>query len=558
MDFKNEFPVYCVDCKTYKRSFKQCFDKRHCLVSNDAEYDDETRNLIKDVLINRNKFVDLQTKYKFNDNLDTMIFILRYIEPGFVPTRNIEPENGYYTEFTNLCPIHHEEPHGFCLTCNRNFCFHENLHFDHKYILYADTNISREYDFSSDTLSKVNEYIALVESLKVINNNKDFNINTHNEIINMLASSLVRADSFTLKNGIVEALNVFNVDTNKLIEKDVDEVKAGIEPLVKYAVDMNTPLDILTYKMLFKEIPLNTRLLLNEYHRLKICISCNYNILYYNFYKGNMYLRVFNKDTKVQSYLYYNLYNHGFGFKKISIDKDKKFILSRHIRTTTNEKIGSYKISVIYSKGSEVSFTTKNILEVMFNKSLHISDFTTTHKLSTSHVNTYIDKANYFYFISDDGLIRVDMFELYINEKTCVYINEEKHNIDNTVEDVIPTPTKPKRLLTLYNTKIDLMYVDENNDIYYFIDEYDDFDTHTLTWNKLDVITFAKYDTKLRFYVGSWLDETPEAGMLSSKYALYTYNSGTIKLKNNFITVPCKFAIAYSLNSNVQIKPLLF
>lgn len=568
MSFTNENQVFCMKCSAFKRSFKMCFDRGHQLVANELNYSEKIWTRVHDIVESNTLLTAINQKYKIGRDLNKLVFVMRFPEKDTIKTPIVRNK----LAITSKCPIHKKKALGYCLTCKRNFCFKEYLHFDHQYILYDETAISHEIDKNNVEFSKLEEYQIYTAKFEEFKMSVPFNKTLHSNIIKQISSFIPSAKSESLTEGLIDCLVLFKSSFDKEVEKETEKFKQDLAPYSRWIKRVVIPPDIRLFSNLSKDIyPEGIRIVLDYYKRLFIGISYVNNIINYAYLSpSNMYLSV--HDKKINQHLFYS-YDIRQGFRVISNTSDANEEYCCFICCDRwSRGLMSYKL------GEPVKICHKPFEHEKLAESTHLE---TIHKLTTMSINTNIENGYCFYFISDGKLIRRNLVndkyetEMQNNVVIVTYDDEDDETSDEDDEHVkqkaqltnefeLYSPVEFVKLLTIYNSNIEIIGVDGNNDMYYAmktIGHTDDASYVKYKWHKFENFGFSHYDKELRYYVGSWIEENKdiaESGLFASNNGLYVYNNNIIKLKSDSIFVLGKFTLVYFAKGRLHVYPIIF
>lgn len=517
--------VYCKNCQKFKKiGFKTCTRLNHSLISSDEKYSENVKAGVLKYVEEHSCFELYNRTYKLNEDLDKLVFILRFIE---VPKSEILDKPLF--KFTRgYCMIHNELAVGFCFTCQRQFCMKHDLHFDHQYILYEelginvkDENIYHEYnpctDLNYDDIEKMNKYLMsvsnLADSIQDILYGKGNIINTFSEHISNLSKN--HSSEFWKEiSSVLEMFATININEEvesfkKLINEDYKNFNtyylkqiSAPKCVCNYLIDKKR-LDIVTkhYSTIFNQFALK----LHSFDRIKQ-ISKDYLIYKYVYDSAETIL-----TSNQESLIYF-------------LDYDKTKLHKFYVVENTFKRL-------FLQEGNYIS-----LLKILNVDEILKVDFKHKFSFVNCNFNTLNKDFAYFLTVNDNNLIRLSteidkdfIHDVVIKDVDNLIIDTLKEN----KEMEIPYPKKVTeykmekyvKIITTYNTSIEVM-IGVDDTIYYLtrINSNNIYVTdYTLQWRLMNVnLSFVNYIPYVKFYIGSWINnDIVDNGVLFTKKAYY-------------------------------------
>lgn len=550
----NRFHFYCSNCKQFRYGVIHCIAKRHNLYINSFEYSPDFKDRVFAVLRRDNLFNAIIEKYELLPSLPsfehTILFIARFVEKIETPIIDHRPL------LSPLCPVHNKPPLGYCLTCNRNICFTEMLHFDHEYYIYEETKLTLpEQVVSQHSLTLLNDYNICFKQLTSYNERLIANNQTFDKFVSTIGKHLSSDINPTIKYGLIQCLQQFTEPVSDMICKDKSELETKL----------STMKTALNNQVLPKEIAeLNTS---SEAWRidLKDDFDTVIKYIFKNFiikYLQSNVIRLKPKSEPLPETIIFRN-SRLEKFNSLRINYSLKFI------PINQQTADIKKTCFILENGKSVTlekliFTSHEVKRKLIKRTKHL--------ISTTHVNTNLEidlsensKKNYFYFISDGKLIRWNLNKNIAHEKTKVLtcngiiLNE----FISSEEDEILTPSVFNRLLTITNFNTNVIGIGVNDEIYYLV-ETEEFDENedkqvVLTWfNYHFPFPISDLKIKLRYYIGSWLYDDFAHGMFISNKMLFVYNRPTTKIDCDCVRCYNKFKFVYTHRSIINDLQIIF
>lgn len=200
--------TYCMTCKKQKHSFKGCAINHHSLVVYDPDY-----------------------SYGIEDEdseIRLLIFRKRWIDIDETPI--VRPK----AFKSNCCPVHGERALGYCITCGRLVCFEEYAHFDHEMLLFVEHAVEWEKEISDDDILLYEELSNEIEGLEAWIDNRnellDQNVKLQETVMRELGTHIAN-DSVLFLPHLVSALHTIASWKRSDGENDMDKISEELKSL---------------------------------------------------------------------------------------------------------------------------------------------------------------------------------------------------------------------------------------------------------------------------------------------------------------------------------------
>lgn len=538
--------AFCPICSYFKKSFKTCVKGKHPI------------------------FV-----YRSNNPLPLEIWKKRFTK---IPEEPLELYDYNTSDIgTCLCPIHLKEAQGFCIDCNRCFCFESKFHFSHHYILFSDFDINNDISYNPEDEQTLKELASIKHMVSSLIDNKEqiqeMNKCVKYDSIKAVCSQIPRLSNVSLINQFIDVINEVSSyneinDFNNDFRAITREKSNVIQQWKEYSISPKLKELINDYKQMLhvsdnigtKYKYVNGLSKKGHFHHCtnnKLFVKLDDNKYLWNYSNENSLTFNKNVSEQIESKLVIPSWTYR---RLIEVSEDNNLIIKEFnpVRVRMQKslsvpyKILSHKLlnrKINYNLCSKkFYFLTRTTVTINENDLQHcyasnenilskISDLQTSSK--TDEMISYSDVISHpALFISKFSSETSSPRELYRNELVCV-------DLETAEEEVISCPVEFVRLLTLYRTDIEVMGVTNYGDIYYLLND---------KWYKLGFE--FKYDEKLRTYIGSNYTKNPDRGALCSKMFIHRFNGETIKIKANFVHCDESYKNTLILFNNCSFKPL--
>ena len=417
----------------------------------------------KSCISNHHSIVIYNPAYEYDFGNKEELFEDRYI--SVVKTPIITSD---VTNVTSLCPIHEKTAMGYCFDCNRCICMTDNYHFDHKMILFKDYGIDNNIDYDDNARFEYEDNVAQLRALEAVDKDmiRAASLNLKDVVIRTIATWITTYPT-RFQPFLIEAINVINAfkesdannDLNE-VDKDIANLKTALE-----AMSRSNKLQQLIYEMMHpRELPGKYKRKLRDMHR--------------GIYGEVVIVTADTYIMKRKAPFY-----EPIGWNDVRrIDQD-------HYLTFSFDQYYPYRLF------DSTKPTFKGGIRI--GKHVKYVGFKSTNIVSSFSCNFNND----LYFLNDSNeLVHID--------------------IDKKKETVLDR--KFKRILTLYNTSIRVMGVNDKNEIWYLTDD----------WHLFPMK--IPYD-KLSYYIGSKYSTDVIHGILASNDMLYRVCKPSIRIRCIFL-----------------------
>lgn len=483
--------TYCFNCQRFKRSFNKCLTNHHELYFFNSNY-----KLPSDFPLSNRK-----------------LFCKRFVS---VPDEPIETYTLSESECTNLCPIHKNKALGYCFDCKRCICLTSKFHFSHDYILFFEFGISNDLEYNDNTIAK---YKKLVEEKRMINDNllnKDkllkYNFDVKTCVLKLISSKIRFLNSTNCISNLIQLLvsfDSFSIDYDSGYFDFLKSRRTKLELKQRnffYSRPLQTLISRLNAIQTSDPLPISNGKIKTD------SIHGNYKCLFHFANSSDLTTNIIvrrNEDAHEK---------HKF-----------TYFVRRDYSDETRLKFTNYQTSdfhIYYSDFEYARFNhiTKSVSIVKIDKDT--KKHQTAHILQNKYGNkrTNLNIKNNLYFLNEN-------YDLI------------KYNLKTQEEMEISCPYQFTRLLTLFQTNIEVFGVTPDAEIYYLKES---------RWYEFPIN--RPFDN-IQYFIGNVFNKNVEFGAIASNRYIFKTSGETTKiLCNGIYCDESKEGLTLILNKS--LKPL--